>query len=185
MADPLSPWQTATAFAGHYFGSPEPWVAVVLPLVLSLAILLREALAGRYSRRLCVAYLVSLPLTYLTARWVVADEQRALLLANPLPLLLLVLAWRRVDVRPGPAFALTFLSCLIVDIACASDLVWRMGAESSAGFYLGIGGAGLLDGLVVIPVSTAMLVGYAHWRLVVSGAQLRTGNSREAATPIP
>lgn len=66
-------------------------------------------------------------------------------------------------ISPLSAYALSYLSIVIPDVMRASELI-RMGYADKNTFYFGVGGAGLGDGLVIVPILSAALVHYVAWR---------------------
>jgi hypothetical protein len=84
----------------------------------------------------------------------------------------LVLLFFRVYISPALAYALTFLSLWWVDIThalCQAVLCqWELDR-----FYVGVGGAGVLDTLFVVPLMTAAFVGFVSARLKRQGVPLQ------------
>ncbi len=72
---------------------------------------------------------------------------------------------------PELAFALTFLSLWWVDVTRALGRAIESGAPIEQ-FYVGVGGAGAGDGLLVVPLLTAAAVAYAATRIRARGERL-------------
>lgn len=139
------------------------WIAVALPTLLS-AVLLYNARRrlGQYPA-LIRLWWISLPLMYFTSYWREADDVLSLQIVVLFSMGALCLVWRRHPVAPGLAYALTFVSLLIVDVARAVQYALDEGYPLSV-FLRGVGGAGMYDGLFIFPLLTAVCVVYAHWR---------------------
>ena len=72
--------------------------------------------------------------------------------------------FKRVYIPPLMAYALTFLSLCFVDFTAAfrHAIEWNLPLET---FYYGVGGAGILDALFVVPLFTPAAAAYAIVRL--------------------
>ena len=66
-------------------------------------------------------------------------------------------------ITPLAAYSLTYLSVWVPDMMRSRELVGA-GYASAETYYFGVGGAGLGDGLVVVPLAAAALVHYVAWR---------------------
>lgn len=154
-----------------YLHAPETLAAVVLPGLLSIAILSGYASMGRVSRRLMIIWWAALPVSYLCARWVVTPQTESLYIFSAFSVACAFLLFFRKSMPPALAFALTFLSLLSVDMSHA--LARAMSGTLPLGyFYLGIGGAGWYDALIITPLVTAAAVAYARSRILRRGEQL-------------
>ena len=154
-----------------YLSRPETSVAVLLPGVLSAAILAYYARAGKVSRRLQLLWVLTLGVTYYCARWELTSDTAQLYLFSAFSVACLLLLFRRVYVSPALAYALTFLSLWLVDMACALLRTLESGAPT-LGFYVGVGAAGMRDALFLLPLLTAAAVAYAVGRIWARGERL-------------
>ena len=154
-----------------YLSRPETSVAVLLPGVLSAAILAYYARAGKVSRRLQLLWVLTLGVTYYCARWELTSDTVQLYLFSAFSVACLLLLFRRVYVSPALAFALTFLSLWLVDMTCALLRALESGAPISS-FYVGVGAAGMRDALFLLPLLTAAAVAYAAGRIWSRGERL-------------
>jgi hypothetical protein len=155
----------------RYLHLPETRAAVVLPGLASLAILGFYARAGRISDRLQLLWFLALPVSYYCASWVVTSEYVQLYIYSAFSVACALLLFHRYYVPPALAFALTFLALWWVDVTRALCWALECGVPLEY-FYRGVGGAGLRDGLVVIPLLTAVMVMYATRRIRAQGEQL-------------
>src|SRR5262249_19161902 len=134
-----------------YLSRPETTVAVLLPGVLSAAILAYYARAGKVSRRLQLLWVLTLGITYYCARWELTSDSVQLYLFSAFSVACPLLLFRRVYVSPALVYALTFLSLWLVDMACALLRTLEYGAPIT-GFYVGVGAAGMRDALFLLPL---------------------------------
>jgi hypothetical protein len=136
----------------------------LLPAVISLGIVVaRRARSQLSTGDQFWLGVFSVALSAVLARASVTPDAVALHIPPGATLLVCYLVWRGHYVSPGLAFALTYASCLPVDV-CLAQLV--TGSEFSSE---GIGGAGWLDGLLIFPALNALAVGYANWRMARTG----------------
>ena len=154
-----------------YLSRPETSVAVLLPAALSAVIVAYYASAGRVSRRLQLLWVLTLGVTYYCARWELTPDTAQLYLFSAFSVACLLLLFRRVYVSPALAYALTFLSLWMVDMACALSRTLESGGPIS-GFYVGVGAAGIRDALFLLPLLTAAAVAYAAGRIWSRGERL-------------
>jgi hypothetical protein len=142
-----------------------------LPGLLSLAVLGFYVRVGRVSPRLQLLWILALPISYFTARWVVTSEFEQLYIYSAFSVACALLLFKRVYVPPALAFALTFLSLWWVDVtqAFCRALECDMPIEV---FYHGVGGAGLRDALVLVPLMTAAFLAYGANRIRARGERL-------------
>lgn len=98
--------------------------------------------------------------TALLSRWHVDAEQSSLHLVPGATSILLYLLWRGRQISPGYAFAVTYLSTFPVDLLYATNFTGSVKAALP-----GIGGAGIHDGLLVIPALTSLGVWYGGQRI--------------------
>ena len=136
----------------------------LLPALISVAIIL----AGRARSGLGAAdqfwlVVLSLALTAVLARVVITPEATSLHIVPGATLIVCYLVWCGFYISPGLAFALTYATSLPVDFFLARMVT---GADFNVG---AIGGAGLRDGLLLLPVLTAVAVMYANWRIASVG----------------
>ena len=155
----------------NYLHSPETRTAVLLPGLASLAILQFYARRGRISNRLQLLWFLALPISYFSAHWVVTPEFRQLYIYSAFSVVCALVLFKRMYVPPALAFALTFLSLWWVDVTRALCWALECGAPLER-FYLGIGGEGLRDALVLVPLLTAVSVAYAARRIRSRGELL-------------
>jgi hypothetical protein len=155
----------------HYLRSPETWLAVVVPGGLSLAILGFYFRQGKISRRLLLLWLAMLGLSCFCARWEITAEAQQLYIYSAFSVACALLLFKRIYVAPALAYALTFLALWWVDMLHALHYALESGA-SITGFYLGVGGAGAADALVLVPLLTAATVAYAASRIRAQGERL-------------
>jgi hypothetical protein len=154
-----------------YLSRPETGVAVLLPGLLSAAILAYYTRAGKVSRRLQLLWVLTLGVTYYCARWELTSDTVQLYLFSAFSVACLLLLFRRVYVSPALAYALTFLSLWLVDMTCALLRTLEYGAPIS-GFYVGVGAAGMRDALFLLPLLTIAGVAYAAGRIWARGERL-------------
>ena len=154
-----------------YLLSPQTIAAVVLPGLLSLCILAAYTWAGRVSRMLQLIWWIALPISYLCAYWVVTPERESLYIFSAFSVACVFLLFFRKSLPPALAFALTFFSLLSVDLSHAFARALS-GAFPVERFYMGVGGAGVMDSLLVMPLVTAILVPYARTRIQRRGERL-------------
>lgn len=155
----------------HYLVAPETRLAVIVPGLISLAILWFYARQGKVSRRLQLLWLLTLGVSFCCARWEVTDEVQRLYIYSAFSVACLLLLFRRIYVAPALVYALTFLSLWWVDVAHALCRALVCGADLDR-FYVGVGGAGAGDGLVLVPLATALAVAYAACRIRARGERL-------------
>lgn len=155
----------------QYLVAPETWLAVVIPGLASLAILGFYARQGKISRRLQLLWLLTLGVSFYCARWEVTAEVERLYIFSAFSVACLLLLFRRVYVAPALVYALTFLALWWVDVAHALFRALEYGADLQR-FYVGVGGAGAGDGLVLVPLLTALAVAYAAGRIRARGERL-------------
>lgn len=159
LPSPLSLWVSA----------PHFWVAVGAPAVCWAAIL---AVHGIRSRRVGGPpglrwWAVATLATFVGGRWHESADALSLHLVSYVSLLYFLHAYRRTPPAPLEGGALAFFSLLICDIAHAAlRLAFEPGGGrlASAEWLVGVGGAGWGDGLLLLPVSTALVIAYARWR---------------------
>ena len=152
-----------SAFA-NYLLSTSAWTAVFIPGTLSLTVVALYARAGRLSRRLQLLWLFSLPITLVCMRWEYTDDMHQLYIYSAFSVGCMMILFKRMYIPPLMAYALTFLSLCLVDLTAAfrHAIEWNLPLET---FYYGVGGAGILDALFVVPLFTAAAAAYAIARL--------------------
>jgi hypothetical protein len=166
--------QLITAYTAllKYLASPSIQLAVLIPGLISVAIYWFYRRAGRVSYRLQILWFVALALTFYFARWEQTEDVQRLYMYSGFSVACLVLLFFRVYISPALAYALTFLSLWWVDIThalCQAVLCeWELDR-----FYVGVGGAGMLDTLFVVPLMTAVFVGFVTSRLKRQGVRLQ------------
>jgi hypothetical protein len=165
-------------FSGHavavlidYLHLPETRAAVLLPGLASLAILAFYARSGRVSDQLQLLWILTLPISYYCACWIVTDTTVQLHVYSAFSVMCALLLFKRIIVPPALAFALTFLSLWWVDVTRALCRALECGVPIEQ-FYVGVGGAGAGDGLLVVPLLTAAAVAYAATRIRARGERL-------------
>jgi hypothetical protein len=114
---------------------------------------------------------LALLVSYLTARWVVTSEVEQLYIFSTFSVACAVLLFKRFYVPPALAFALTFFSLWLVDVAQGLCRALECDAPIEH-FYRGVGGAGLGDALVLVPLMTAAFVAYGATRIRARGESL-------------
>jgi uncharacterized membrane protein len=139
------------------------FIAVVFPLLVSVALLYQVRYRLREFSLLIGVWCVSLPLMYFTSFWREVDGVLSLQIIVIFSIAALILVWRRAPVAPGIAYALSFLSLLPIDVIRAAQYALD-GGYPLVEFLRGVGGAGIFDGLFIFPLLTALTVMYAHWR---------------------
>jgi hypothetical protein len=154
-----------------YLHLPETRAAVVLPGLASLAIIAFYARNGRISARLRLLWVLALPISYYCAQWVVTPQFQQLYIYSAFSVVCALLLFKRIYVPPALAFALTFLALLWVDIVRAFCWALECGVPIEQ-FYLGVGGAGMRDALLLVPLLTAASVAYAAGRIRARGETL-------------
>jgi hypothetical protein len=170
MLEELLTTPGVVAFVG-YLHLPETRVAVILPGLASLAVLTFYARSGRISRRLQLLWILALLVSYFTARWVVTSEVEQLYIYSAFSVACAVLLFKRIYVPAPLAFALTFLSLWWVDVIQAFCRALECDAPIEL-FYHGVGGAGLRDALVLVPLMTAAFMAYGASRIRARGERL-------------
>src|SRR5262245_38747055 len=155
----------------HYLVAPETRLAVVIPGLASLAILGFYIRRGRVSRRLQLLWFLALGVSFCCARWEVTGEVERLYIYSAFSVACLLLLFVRIYVAPALAYALTFLGLWLVDVGHAlfRELQWGVDLDR---FYVGVGGAGAGDGLLLVPLLTAAAVAYGAGRIRSRGEQL-------------
>ena len=169
----IAAWYQALVAQGNFGFAPGAFleagsttsifIAVVFPLIASVALLYRIRYRLREFSLLIGVWCVSLPLMYFTSFWREVDGVLSLQIIVIFSIAALILKWRRAPVAPGIAYALTFLSLLPIDVIRAAQFALDAGYPL-AEFLRGVGGAGIFDGLFIFPLLTALTVMYAHWR---------------------
>lgn len=162
---------SATPGLSTWLSSPAALTAVVLPGVLSTALLIRHAYAGQLSLRLALTWLATLPITLLCTRWICDGDVHELYIFSAFSVAVLFVFFKRMTIAPTLVYALTFLSLGLVDTAAAFGhaVEYRLPMET---FYFGIGGAGILDSLFIVPLCTAIVAAYATARLRSTNAAI-------------
>jgi len=155
----------------NYLSRPETHVAVLLPGIVSLAVVAVYARAGKLSRRLQLLWLLALGVSFYFARWELTAEVHQLYLYSAFSVACLVLLFKRVYIAPALAYALTFLSLWVVDVGYALSKTLETDAPLWQ-FYVGIGGGGLRDALFLLPLLTGAAVAYARGRIEARGEEL-------------
>jgi hypothetical protein len=155
----------------RYLHLPETQVAVIVPGLASLAVLGFYARVGRISARLQLLWVLALPISYFTARWVVTAEVEQLYIYSAFSVACALLLFKRIYVPPALAFALTFLSLWWVDVTQAFCRALECDAPIEL-FFHGVGGAGLRDALVLVPLMTAASMAYGASRIRARGERL-------------
>lgn len=102
-------------------------------------------------------------MTYIYSWWVITPDVIQLHMIDIFFFYLAIYLYAGYKISPLSAYALSYLSIVIPDIMRASELI-RMGYADVNTFYFGVGGAGLGDGLVIVPILSAALVHYVAWR---------------------
>ena len=155
----------------QYLVAPETRLAVLVPGVISLAILAFYARKGKLSRRLQLVWVLTLGMSFYFARWEITDEVQRLYIYSAFSVACVLLLFKRIYVAPALAYALTFLALWWVDVVHALCRALECGADLDQ-FYRGVGGAGAVDGLVLVPLMTAAAVAYAAGRVRSRGERL-------------
>jgi hypothetical protein len=154
-----------------YLHLPETRAAVLLPGLASLLILAFYARSGRISDRLQLLWMLALPISYYCAQWIVTPEYQQLYIYSAFSVVCALLLFKRIYVPPALAFALTFLALWWVDVTRAFCWALECGVPIEQ-FYLGVGGAGTRDALLLVPLLTAASVAYAASRIRARGETL-------------
>jgi hypothetical protein len=155
----------------HWLALPETRLAVVIPGLLSLAILGFYFHAGRIPHRLQRLWLLALPVSYFCAHWQETGGAGSLYIYSAFSVVCVLLVFKRVYLSPALAFALTFLSLFSVDVTHAFCRALECGIPLEQ-FYLGVGGGGARDALLLVPAMTAAVVAYATRRIRARGEAL-------------
>ena len=141
----------------EYLELPHTWIAVIVPMAISLGVLLRSADQLDRFATLQLLWWLSLPLMYATAHWRQDGETLSLYIVAWFSMACVFLAWRRMPVTPALGYALSFFSLFWVDLAHAFTRALK-GDFPLDSFYYGVGGAGVFDGLVIFPLLTAAAI---------------------------
>jgi len=152
----------------EYLHSPGTWLTVVIPGLASLAILGFYIRQGKVSFRLQALWLASLVVSLGCARWEITSEVQQLYIYSAFSVACALLLFKRLYLAPPLAYALTYLSLWWVDVVQALRHALVSGNAIDQ-FYLGVGGAGLMDALVLVPLLTALGVAYAARRIRAQG----------------
>ena len=113
----------------------------------------------------CWWWVASLFVSWWMSSWEVTDSTRSLHIVNVFIMFVVFNLYAQRDViTPTAGYALSFVLEWTVDMARAYELVLIHEAGPST-YFLGVGGAGLHDGLLIFPFCTAVLIYYARWRL--------------------
>jgi hypothetical protein len=155
-----------------YLSSPGIRLSVLLPGLLSVAIYWIYRRAGKVSYRLQALWFVALAVTFFFARWEQSEEVQRLYIYSGFSIACLVMLYFRVYISPALAYALTFLSLWWVDIThalCQAVLCnWDLDR-----FYVGVGGAGMMDTLFVVPLLTAVSIAFVTAQFRRQGVRLQ------------
>jgi hypothetical protein len=154
-----------------YFSRPEICWAVLLPGIVSLAIVSFYVRRGLLSDRMQLVWVLVLPVSFYCARWEATSDVQQLFIYSGFSVACLVLAFHRVYVSPVLAYALTFLSLWWVDMTQALCHAIECDVPLD-GFYVGVGGGGIYDSLFLMPLVTAAAASYALARLRSKGEVL-------------
>jgi hypothetical protein len=155
----------------QYLVAPETRLAVLIPGVISLAILGFYARQRKVSHRLQLVWVLTLGMSFYFARWEITEELQRLYIYSAFSVACVLLLFKRIYVAPALAYALTFLALWWVDVVHALCRALECGADLDQ-FYRGVGGAGVVDGLVVVPLLTAAAVAYAAGRIRSRGERM-------------
>jgi len=155
----------------NYLLRPETGLAVLLPGLVSLAILGFYLRAGKVSKRLLLLWVLLLPIGYYCARWELTPDGVELYTYSAFSVACVLLLFNRISVPPALAYALTFFSLWWVDVTRALCRTLECDSLLSQ-FYVGVGGAGWGDALFLLPLMTAAAVAYASARIQARGERL-------------
>jgi len=105
------------------------------------------------------------------ARWNYTEEVHQLHIYSAFSVGCMIVFFKRMYIPPAMAYALTFWSLCLVDLTAAFQhaIEWHLPMET---FYYGVGGAGSVDALFVVPPFTATAAAYASLRLKSTGRTL-------------
>jgi uncharacterized membrane protein len=146
------------------------WASVLMPSLLSGWALYkhRQQLRAGWLALL----LISLAGSVLSGQWRLTEETVSLHLVPVAFIALCFLAYFQVLLPPPAlAFATVFLSLLPADLWHAYSHLYRPSGQLS--HFVGIGGAGLLDGLFFFPAMATLLVFYVRYRSTAPGTARR------------
>ena len=149
-------------FLKQYLLSGYALVAVVLPWLLTITWYFAEGRKHPPRPRVIVWWMLTVAISYWCAQWTFTEDTVSLHIIDTFIFYMLVALYARERITPGCAFALSFLGLWIVDMVHAAELIPVMWGWNT--FYLGVGGAGLRDGLIVFPTLAGLLVYYVEWR---------------------
>jgi hypothetical protein len=158
------------AHAGAVAGSPETRLAWSFPgwcRSRSSA----STCAPVASRTGSLLWVLALPISYYCAHWQDSGGTERLYIYSAFSVVCALLVFMRIYLPPALAFALTFLSLWWVDVAHAFCRALECGIPLEH-FYLGVGGGGARDALVLVPAMTAAMVAYATRRIRARGEAL-------------
>ena len=165
--------RSAYSTLAGYLGRSSTLLAVLVPGALSLGIIAFYSHSKGISDRLKLLWMLALPISFCCARWENSEDMQQLYIYSAFSVVCLILLFKRLYISPPLAYALTFLSLWWVDVTHAFCQFLECGGRLDE-FYLGVGGAGILDALFLVPLVTALIVGYAKGRLKHQGATLVT-----------
>lgn len=150
---------------------PATLVAVYIPLFAALALAAAAAAGGRLTWRHLGLALVLVPPSYLLS-WHTDSGVHVVALFGVAALFLA----KRGRMTGDVAYSLTYLSCLAVDVAYAARLSVLDHGAITGHFYQGVGGMGVFDALVSVP----LVAGLGAWGVALE-ARFRTQGRRAPA----
>jgi hypothetical protein len=113
----------------------------------------------------CWWWTASLWISWWMSSWEVTDSARSLHIVNAFIMFVIFNLYAQRDViTPAVGYVFSFTLEWAVDMTRAYELVLINEASPST-YFLGVGGAGLHDGLLLFPFCTAVFIYYARWRL--------------------
>ena len=146
-----------------YLSSPHILLSVTIPAAVSLAWLVGAIHRQNVSASLIKSWMLCVIGTYFCSRWEVTEDLRQLFI---IPVFFFYLAFHLYfgeKISPATAFSLAFLANWSVDMTRALELAIAKEVAFDE-FYYGVGGAGMGDGLVFVPLAAVFLVYYVDFR---------------------
>lgn len=174
----------------EFIEKPATRIAVLLPCLIALLFWWGAATKGVVFAKVW-QLLLGIAITMICSHWKETDD--GLLSFHMLPGYALVAVLLPAAERPSSrlGYAFTFLSLLITDVAAAAVYTLQTSGQLTSNFYLGVGGAGHLDALFLLPLATAITLKLlaiaercpqAHEPILKAGRRLTT---REVKAQVP
>lgn len=146
-----------------YLSQPSILFSVTVPWIVVIYWYFTDGTRDPPPTKLLWAWMVCAVFTYLNARWEVTADTRSLYAMPTSLIFIIVWIWCRERMTALTAYSLVFVELWTVDLAKALELV--PSEHTYETFYWGIGGAGMMDALCIMPLVGAAYVPYLNWRI--------------------